>query len=638
MWSTLGSLLRATARRELPSGILKRLTYVFAGAVALYHLFALGIWHPPVEFHSAVHLFTILILALLVYSHSQKKIAKLPIIDTVLILLALAVGGYFLFNLDRFIERTLVLTPLSGLDILATILLLLLLFEVTRRAIGLPLVIIIFGFLLVMYLGPYLPGIWAHPGLSLSQILNATVWTNLQGVWGIPLRMSATFIALFFIFGKLMQHSGLGDLLISLCQAIAGDARGGPAKVAVVGSALVGSATAGPATNMVMTGNFTIPMMKQIGYKPYYAGAVEAAASTGAAIVPPVMTGLVFIMAELTGTPIVKIMLIALVPAAFYYLSLFLQVHYQAISMGMTGTGEKASLKEVSTILKERGHLLIPIVVLIALLLSGYYIVTAVIWAIATVPLVAALRKETRLGPKRLFKAISEAAREMAMIAPTTALSGIIIIALFQTGLASTFSHVVSISTGDSLLLLVIMGGLTCILLGTGVPPTPAYLMTVLIVAPLMVKVGIPVLVSHFFALYYANIAFITPPIAIGAFVAAGIAGANFWQVSLTAMRLAVVGFIIPIVFVYRPALLMFGSPVEIIWALVACTILTISLASALEGWLFKRLNIPERLLLVGAALALIPPDLPVNIVAVSLISLIWLRQWSSRRTTKLQE
>ncbi len=638
MWSTLGGLLRATARRELPSGILKRLTYIFAGAVALYHLFALGIWHPPVEFHSAVHLFTILILALLVYSHSQKKIAKLPIFDTVLILLALAVGGYFLFNLDRFIERTLVLTPLSGLDILATILLLLLLFEVTRRAIGLPLVIIIFGFLLVMYLGPYLPGIWAHPGLSLGQILNATVWTNLQGVWGIPLRMSATFIALFFIFGKLMQHSGLGDLLISLCQAIAGGARGGPAKVAVVGSALVGSATAGPATNMVMTGNFTIPMMKRIGYKPYYAGAVEAAASTGAAIVPPVMTGLVFIMAELTGTPIVKIMLIALVPAAFYYLSLFLQVHYQAISMGMTGTRGKASLKEVSTILKERGHLLIPIVVLIALLLSGYYVVTAVIWAIVTVPLVAALRKETRLGPKRLFKAISEAAREMAMIAPTTALSGIIIIALFQTGLASTFSHVVSISTGDSLLLLVIMGGLTCILLGTGVPPTPAYLMTVLIVAPLMVKAGIPVLVSHFFALYYANIAFITPPIAIGAFVAAGIAGASFWRVSLTAIRLAVVGFIIPIVFVYRPALLMFGSPVEIIWALVACTILTISLASALEGWLFKRLNIPERLLLIGAALALIPPDLPVNIVAVSLISLIWLRQWSSRRTTKLQE
>jgi len=601
----------------------------------LYHLIALGIWQPPIELHSVLHLFSILILALLVYSYSSRKQAKLPAADIILILLALAIGIYFLCNLDRFMERTLVLTPLSSLDILATILLLLLLFEATRRTIGLPLVVIIFGFLLVMYIGPYLPGIWANPGLSLRQILDTTAWTHLQGIWGIPLRMSATFIILFFIFGKLMQYSGLGDLLISLCRAIAGSARGGPAKIAVIGSALVGSSTAGPATNMVMTGNFTIPMMKQIGYKAYYAGAVEAAASTGASIVPPVMTGLVFIMSELTGVPVVKIMLVALVPAAFYYLSLFLQVHYQAVKMNIAGTGQRASIKEAIAILKKRGHLLAPIAVLIILLLAGYYVVTAIILAIITVPLVAALRRETRLGPKRIARALSEAAQEMAIIAPTCALSGIIIVGLFQTGLGSTFSHVVATSAGDSLLILSIMGGTACILLGTGVPPTPAYLMTVLIVAPLMVKMGIPVLTSHFFSLYYANIAFITPPIAIGAFVGAGIAQASFWRVSLTAVRLAIVGFIIPVVFVYRPALLMFGSPVEIIWAIVACTLLAIFLASALEGWLLKRLNIPERILLFGAAIALIAPNLPVNLAALTTAGLISMRQWLSARTAR---
>jgi len=259
-------------------------------------------------------------------------------------------------------------------------------------------------------------------------------------------------------------------------------------------------------------------------------------------------------------------------------------------------------------------------------LLAGYYPVTAVIWAIPTVPLAAAMRKETRMGIRKIMTALGEAAQDLVWVAPICALSGIIIVGLFQTGLGSTFSHVVSVSAGGSLLLLAVMGGLACIVLGTGVPSIAAYLMTVLIVAPLMVKAGIPVLVAHFFSLYYANLAFITPPIAIGAIVAAGIAGASFWYIGLTAIRLAIVGFIIPIVFVYRPALLLFGSPVEIIWALAASTILVFCLASALEGWMVKRLNIIERLLLAAAGIALIPPNLMVNIGAaiVAVLILLW--------------
>jgi TRAP transporter 4TM/12TM fusion protein len=524
-------------------------------------------------------------------------------------------------------DRALVITPLSNLEMIAAVLLLLLLFEAARRAVGLAFVIIIFAFLIVMYFGPYLPGVWAHPGLSFTEILDTTVWSRLQGIWDIPLRISATLIILFFIFGKLMQHAGLGDLLMSLCNAVAGGTRGGPAKVAVIGSALVGSITAGPVTNIAMTGTFTIPMMKQVGYKPHYAGAVEAAASTGASIVPPVMTGMVFIMAELTGTPFARIMVVAVIPALFYYLCLILQVHYQAIKLGMTGTGQRATISEMLEILKERGHLLIPIVVLIVLLLAGYYPVTAVIWTILIVPLVAAVRKETRMGPRRIMIALGEASQELALVAPICALSGIIIVGLFQTGLGSTFSHVVSISAGNSLLLLVMMGGLACLILGTGIPPTPSYLMTVLIVAPLMVKAGIPVLVAHFFSLYYANLAFITPPEAIGALVASGIAGASFWRVGFTAIRLAIVGFIIPIVFVYRPALLLFGSPVEIIWALAASVVLVVCLASALEGWMLKRLGILQRILLLGAGIALIPPNLLVNAVAIVPAGLVLLWQ-----------
>jgi len=630
MSSPISGIFRPVARRKLPSGIIRRLTFAFAVAVALYHIVALGIWHAPVDLHSVVHLFSILILTLLVFSYSGKESARLPVVDIILVLLALAVGVYFLLNLDTLMQRDLVITPLSGVEIAAAVLMLLLLFEAARRAVSLPFVIIIFAFLLLMYLGPYLPGIWKNPGLSFTEILDTTVWARLQGIWGIPLRMSATFIVLFFVFGKLMQYAGLGDLIISLCQALAGGARGGPAKVAVVGSAFMGSVTGGPATNMIITGSFTIPMMKQIGYKPYYAGAVEAAASTGASIVPPIMTGIVFIMAELTGTPFARIMILAIIPAFFYYLCLLLQVHYQAIILGIAGSGERINFSQLWDKLKKQGHLLIPLVVLIVLLLAGYYPVTAVIWAMLAVPLAAALRKETRMGLKQIAKALGEAVQDLAWVAPGCALSGIIIVALFQTGLGSAFSHLVSLSAGNSLLLLAVMGGVACIVLGTGVPPTAAYLMTVLIVAPLMVKAGLPVLVAHFFSLYYANLAFITPPIAIGAIVAAGIAGASFWRFGFTAVRLAVVGFIIPVVFVYRPALLLFGSPVEIIWALVASTILVFCLASALEGWMVKRLNIFERLLLVAAGIALIPPNLLVNAGAVILAGLILL--WQLRK------
>lgn len=632
MPSIAGGIFQPAARRDLPPSFTKQAIYAFAVAVALYHIIALGVWHPSVEFHSAVHLFTILVLAFLVYSYSRRKSTRVSVIDIILVLLVLASGIYFLTNLDRLVERTFeVITPLSNLDLLVALFLLLVTFEATRRAVGLPFIIIIFGFLLIMYLGPYLPGMWANPGFSVEGILDVTVWSHLQGLWDIPLRMSATFIILFFIFSKLMQYAGLGDLLISLCQALAGGARGGPAKVAVVGSALVGMVTAGPATNIVMTGSFTIPMMKRIGYKPHYAGAVEAAASTGASIVPPVMTGIVFIMAELTGTPYARIMIVAVIPAFFYYLCLILQVHYQAIKLGMTGTGQRATIKEVLAILKERGHLLIPLIILMVLLLVGYYPVTAVIWAMLAVPLATALKKETWMGLKRILMALGEATLDLVWIAPLCALSGIIIVALFQTGLGSAFSHLVSISAGGSLLLLVIMGGAACIILGTGVPPTPAYLMTVLIVAPLMVKAGLPVLVAHFFSLYYANLAFITPPEAVGALVAAGIAGANFWSVGFTAVRLAIVGFIIPIVFVYRPALLLFGSPVEIIWAVAASAALVVCLASALEGWMLKRLNILQRILLLGAGIALIPPNLWVNVGAVVLASLILVWQGTAK-------
>ncbi len=628
-----GLVLRPATRRKLPPGPVRTLIYATSILAALYHLTGPGIFRVAIDAHLILHLSVVLALTFLVFNGPGRRTHAISVLDATLVAFCLAVGLYLLGSVDDLLGRALVVTPLSTADAVAAVVLLLLLFEGARRAVGLPFVAVMVFFLLLMYLGPYLPGIWKHPGMDVTELLDVTVWARLQGIWGIPLRMSATLISLFLIFGKLLQHSGLGDFFTSVVRALAGGARGGPAKVAVIGSALVGSVTAGPVTNMVMTGSMTIPMMKQAGYRPHYAAAVEAAASTGAAIVPPVMTGIVFIMAELTSMAYVRIMALAIIPAVLYYLCILLQVHLQALKTGMAASGQGRDLSTVRRELASRGHLLAPILVLVLLLIDGVYPANAVLWTMPVVPLTAALRRETRMSVARIAEALAEASQELVRVAPVCALSGIVIVALFQTGLGSTFSHVVSAAAGQSLLLLMILGAVACLILGMGVPPTASYLMTVLIVAPLMVKSGLPVAVAHFFALYYAILAFITPPDAVGALVAAGMAGAPFWATSFTAMRLAMVGFVVPVAFVYRPALLMLGGPLDVLWALVACLILVACLASALEGWMLTALRPEERLALLGAGLALIPPHLPANLVAFAVTGAIFLRQRRGRRS-----
>lgn len=611
------------ARRRVLEGRTGQVIFGFSLALSSYHLLGQGVFFAPLDLHLAIHLCCILALTFLLFGSRSSRHGSVPLPDIALAVTCLLVALYLALSLDRLLLRALVIRPLGAGDLVAGGVLLLLLFEGVRRTVGLPFVLVMFGFILLMYCGPWLPGIWTHQGIGVVDIVDLTVWTRLQGIWGIPLRMSATLIALFIVFGKLVQYSGLTQLFASVCQALAGGSRGGPAKVAVVGSALVGSVTAGPVTNMLMTGSLTIPLMKQTGYKPHFAGAVEAAASTGASIVPPIMTGIVFIMAELTGTPYVRIMLLAVIPAVLYYTCLLLQVHIQALHSGMRGSGQRADLPTVRRELFARGHLLLPIALLVVLLVIGVYPATAVLWAIPAVPAVAAIRAQTRMEWRTVLRALAESAQELVRVAPVCALSGIVIVALFQTGIGSAFSHFVSNLAGQSLLLLAIMGATACLVLGTGVPPTPAYLVTVLIVAPLMVKSGIPLVVAHFFALYYANIAFITPPIAVGSLVAAGMSGAGFWPTSITAMRLAAVGFAVPIAFVYRPALLLFGSPLEILWAFAACVVLALCLAAALEGWMFRQLRFPARLLLFGAGMALVPPHPLANAVAGCVVALI---------------
>ncbi len=616
------------SKRELEHTFTDKIISLFTVAIAIYHLYTLGIWRSyTTEIHSFIHLSSLLILVFLTHSYSNQKSFKIPAIDLIFIFLGLATIFYFITKIEDRLIGAPIYRPISNLEFLAGVIFLFLVFEGARRVVGIPFLIVIFFFILIMGIGTYLPGKFAFQNIPLNQIIEMIVWSPVEGLWGIPLRVSATVIIMFFIFGKIMEKAGIGTLLISLCNLIAGRTRGGPAKVAVIGSGLVGSVTGGPASNIVMTGTFTIPMMKRVGFKPYYAGAVECAASTGASIVPPVMTGVVFVMAALTGIPYAKIMITALLPAFLYYLGILLQVHFQAIKLNISGyTYERNSNDGILSLLKEQGHLLLPIFFLTALLLWGYTPVMAAFLSTLSVIIVTAFRKKTRMGLKQILISLDEAIREATTIALILSLSGIILISLFTTGLAGMFTHTVSVIAGGSLLLLGFIGSISSLIIGMIGPIIGSYLITTLIVVPAMVKEGLPLMVAHFFCLYFANISFITPPVAIGAFVAASIAKANFWHIGFTALRLSFASCLVPFVFIYRPALLLHGDLISILEAFIYGILIIICFASAFEGWFFTKLDFFQRILLISSGLGFMSINTFFNILSViSLgIVLIW--------------
>jgi TRAP transporter 4TM/12TM fusion protein len=600
----------------------QRLVNIFGFSGIAYHIYALSIWRSfPVELHIFIHL-TFFMLYYFLDSYLEKKLGRYSFVDLIAIFLSIIVTIYFAVNFKTFYLPTApqIHVDLTIFEISGGILLLVLMLEASRRLVGLPYAIVIIIFVVLMWIGPYLPEALFLRSYTVSVIVQKLTWSPLDGIWGIPLRISASFVVMFFIFGKLMEHAGIGDLLMSLAEALMGQLRGGPAKVAVLGSGLIGSITAGPATNIVMTGTFTIPMMKRIGYSPNYSGAIECAASTGASITPPIMTAIAFIIAELAGIPYVEVIKVAFIPAVLYYFGILLQVHYQAVKMEI-GVGERRST--VLEILKQRGHLLLPLVLLVILLFMEWPPVQAVTWSSVLMIPVSWLRKDTRMGPKKIFTALAESARTATIVALTLGLAGVVFISLFITGVTGILSHFIFLVGGDSLLIVVLLAALLAIVIGMSGPAIASYLIVVMVVAPLIVAKGLPMVAAHLFSLYYANIAFLTPPVALGAFVAAGLAKASFWRVGFTSVKLSVAGFLVPMIFVYRPGLLLVGAPLKIILATAVGFVVIACLASALEGYLLRPLHFVERSSLFVAALALIPQNLSANIGSIVLIFLV---------------
>ena len=614
--------------KRQPTGPVRWLVFLIALALACFHLYtaAFGVLSPL--YQRSIHLLSLLLICILLYRIYPGSGGNNPgIFDALLGLIALSLGIFFLKAflpeaiLDRGIEGP------NTLEIWIGAALIVLILEGTRRAVGLPIVLVAVSFLVYGLLGPYMPDFLSHKGYSITRLVSYLVWTT-EGVFGIPIAVSATFVIVFILFGAFLDKLGAGNFFIQLALAVTGRRRGGPALTSVLASGLMGSISGSSVSNVVTTGTFTIPLMKRTGYSPLFAGAVEAVASTGGQIMPPVMGAGAFVMAELLGISYSHVALAATIPAILYFTSLGLMVYFEARrkKLSVLSADEIPRAKDT---LRKGYHLLIPLAVLIYLLvvrqlspmLSGFYAICALV---VTASLFILIR-EKRFPWREILSALEQGIITAVPVAFACASAGIVIGVVSLTGLGVRFTQMVIHLSGGVLWLGALLTMIACIILGMGLPTTAAYIITAVLGVPALTDMGVPLIAAHMFIFYFAIISFITPPVAISAYAASGIAGTNAMKTGFLSFKLGLAGFIVPFLFLYSPSLLLESSSWNIIIDSITAVLGITALAAALMGWFFMDLPLWLRPIFFAAAIALIVPIPWVGLIGGLPLSIVFL-------------
>ena len=604
----------------------KKIVAAIAITFSVFQLYTAIFGVLDAQLQRAVHLGFGLALAYLLYPFRRAwtRDHYFHPIDIVFAVLGAATPAYLVIQYRELITRAGTVSPVDtvvgGLGILLVI-------EATRRVVGLPMVTVVLAFIAYAFLGPYMPGVLAHRGLTPEQLIGHLYFTT-EGIFGIPLGVSSTFIFLFILFGAYLESTGLGKFFIDLANAVAGWASGGPAKVAVLSSGLMGTVSGSSVANVVGTGSLTIPMMKKLGYNANFAGAVEAAASTGGQLMPPVMGAAAFLMAEFVGVPYIDVVKAAAIPALLYFTGVWLGVHFEAKRKKLKGI-PRAELPNPLTLLKERGHLAIPLVVIVYLLVSGYTPMRAALVAIFLSILCAMLRKSTRMKPIEIVYGLERGAKGVLGVLVACASAGIIIGVVTKTGVGLRLASGLIDLAGGMLLPAMFFTMITAIVLGMGVPTTANYVITSTIAAPALEQMGVPVLAAHMFVFYFGIIADVTPPVALAAYAGAGISGGNALKTGVHASKLAIAAFIIPYVFVLSPVLLMVdATPLAIVSVTLTALLGMIAISSALCGFLADHCRPYERILLIIAGLLMIKPGGITDLVGLVLFVVILVMQY----------
>ncbi|MEI3613827.1 TRAP transporter permease [Pseudogracilibacillus sp. SO30301A] len=598
-------------------------------ALTIFHIYSGYFGTLPSQKQGAIHLGTALGIIFLLYPAKkgwQKKQKTVPWYDVILAFSAMYVTYHKIIFFDSIIQSR--ISGYSTIDTIISIVAILLLLEATRRTVGLPIVVVASVMIAYALLGNYIPTqILSHPGFSFDRV-TTNLWFQESGVFGTPIQISAKFIFLFLFFGVMLIHTRIGQFFNDLAFALTGRFTGGTAKTAVIASALQGMISGSSVGNTVASGSFTIPMMKNSGFKPEFAAGTEASASTGGQIMPPVMGAAAFIMMEYLGVSYGAIMIAAAIPAVLYFTGIFIGTHYEAKRLGILGLPPE-KLPKLKEQMLRYGYMLLPLFVIIGTVMVGFTPQRAAIYGIITAYLVSLVRKESRMSFRKTIYVLEQGARVALPVIAAVATAGIIAGVVSITGLGAKFaSGIIALSAGH-LILALFFTMIACLILGMGLPTTANYVVTATIAAPALINgFDIAPIAVHMFVFYFGIVADITPPVCLAAYAGAGIARANPFMSGVTAVKLAIAAFIVPYIFVYDPILLMVDATFFKMSIAIATALLgMIGVSSAMMGFYIRHSKTWERLLLFIGGILLIMPEMITNFIGIVLLLVVWFIQ-----------
>ena len=619
----------------IPDIIIKGLLVLFT----LYVFAVTLVWVLPEQVRRCIFVGILMFLGYLLYPAKKgmtKRINYIPWYDFILAVLAAIPFFYYALNFETIVVRAFRLRPI---DVYMGIVGILLLVELCRRIIGLPILVVVAGFISYAFISGY----------SLRRVVHQLFYTT-EGVIGTPIMVCSSFIVLFIFLASFLEKSGIAKFFIDLANAVAGFTSGGPAKVSVIASALLGLITGSSVANTVASGTVTIPTMKRIGYKPHFAAAVEATSSTGGQIMPPIMGAAAFLMAEMTGIPYPVIALSALFPALLYFIGVFLMVHFEAKKLGLMGL-PKDQLPRFLPLFISKGYLFLPVVLLITLMAIGFTPAYAACFGIFAAIVLSFFRKDTRFTPTTFVEALTNGTKNTLSVAVACAMAGNVVGIVTMTGIGQKLIGQLLViinnpffaATGTSLFVALFFTMISCLVLGMGIPTTANYVIMATITAPMVVRTGaelgvvVPILAAHMFVFYFGLMADITPPVALAGYAASAIAKCEPMKTAVTSTRLAIAAYLVPYMFVFNPQMLFIGTTVlNMAWIILTSIIGMFSLAAAFEGFMFRKMSVLWRLAGIAGGIMLIAPGAFIDFIGLALIALVIVVQVLQTRREKL--
>ena len=568
------------------------------------------------------------------YPEGRKEPAFFVMMDLCLCVLAIAISAYITLHSEEIMMRMRYAEEVPPMAFFLGVCAIVLTLEVTRRTTGWPLVIIALVFLAYAFWGDMLPSALKRMPITSDMILECMYLSN-EGLYGIPTSVATGTIFGFIMFGAFLERSGMTNIFMDIACLLTKKSQGGPAKVAIFASGMFGTFSGSAVANVYGTGIFTIPLMKKVGYQPHFAGAVEAVASTGGQIMPPIMGAAAFLMADLAGVPYLEVAKAALLPAILYYLSLWSMIHFEAVRTNL-GYIDAELVPPVSRVIG-RLYYLLPIVILVTIMCMGKSVSLCANAATLSVPFIALFSAETRFSLRSFCEALELSAKNVLMIGSCCACAGIIIGVISLTGVGYKLMAVITSFAGNNLFLLCVCLMLTCLVLGMGVPTAPAYIIVATLGAPALIKAGCLPIVAHMFCFYFAILSVITPPVCQAAFAGAAIAEAPAMKTGFTAAKLGTIAFIVPFMFIYAPELAAQGSAPAIVVAVITSIIGVVLLAGGVQGYLLVPASLPERLMLIGGGLCMVMPGTLTDVIGLALAAAVIFFQFMKKRRAAAQ-